>query len=191
MIDIQQLSVDYFARLNTMLASVDTAAIARVAEVFYMAWSEGRTVYVVGNGGSAATASHMACDLSKGTSAPGRNRLRVVSLADNVAWLTAIGNDIDYHSIFTEPLENQFRPNDVLLAISASGNSPNIVRAVEWANTHAGKTIAFCGFSGGKINETAHISVHFPSNDYGPVEDGHLILNHILVEYLRAKIHAS
>ncbi len=189
--DIQELSLNYFARLQKMLAGVDTKAIARVADLFYAAWSEGRTVYVVGNGGSAATASHMACDLSKGTAAPGRNRLRVVSLADNVAWLTAIGNDIDYHSIFTEPLENQFRPDDVLLAISASGNSPNIVKAVEWANAHSGKTIAFCGFSGGRINEIAHVSVHFPSKDYGPVEDGHLILNHILVEYLRARIHSA
>jgi len=191
MLDIQQLSLDYFARVQAMLAGVDTKAIARVADVFYTAWLEGRTVYVVGNGGSAATASHMACDLSKGTAAPGRNRLRVVSLADNVAWLTAIGNDIDYNSIFTEPLENQFRPDDVLLAISASGNSPNIVKAVEWANAHAGKTIAFCGFSGGRINQIAQVSVHLPSSDYGPVEDGHLILNHILVEYLRKKIHSS
>lgn len=191
MLTIRELSLDYFFRLQRMLAGVDTAAIARVAEIFHNAWVEGRTVYVIGNGGSAATASHMACDLSKGTAAPGRNRLRVVSLADNVAWLTAIGNDLDYHSIFTEPLENQFRPDDVLLAISASGNSPNIVKAVEWANAHGGKTVAFCGFSGGKINASAQVSVHFPSHDYGPVEDGHLILNHILVEYLRAKIHAS
>ncbi|HEY4248083.1 MAG TPA: SIS domain-containing protein [Lacunisphaera sp.] len=191
MSDIQKLAADYFSRLHQMLAGVDTSAIARVADALHVAWKEGRTVYVAGNGGSAATASHMACDLSKGTAAPNRNRLRVISLADNVAWLTAIGNDIDYHSIFTEPLENQFRADDVLMVISASGNSPNIVKAVEWANAHSGKTIAFCGFTGGRIHEIAHISVHLPSNDYGPVEDGHLILNHILVEYLRAKIHAS
>lgn len=191
MATIQELSLDYFARLQRMLACVDIAAIGRVAEILYVAWAEGNTVYIAGNGGSAATASHMACDLSKGTAARGRSRLRVVSLADNVAWLTAIGNDIDYGSVFTEPLENQFRPNDVLVAISASGNSPNIVKAVEWANGHGGKTIAFCGFSGGRIRELAHASVHFPSNDYGPVEDGHLILNHILVEHLRSRIQAS
>ncbi len=191
MATIQELSRDYFDRLQRMLAAVDVEAISRVADILYGAWNDGRTVYVVGNGGSAATASHMACDLSKGTAARGRNRLRVVSLADNVAWLTAIGNDLDYDSIFTEPLENQFRPDDVLVAISASGNSSNIVKAVEWANCHCGKTIAFCGFSGGRIHALAHVSVHFPSDEYGPVEDGHLILNHILVEHLRTRIHAS
>ncbi len=191
MSDIQELSRDYFERLQRMLAGVDLADIGRVADILYAAWTEGRTVYVIGNGGSAATASHMACDLSKGTTAPGRNRLRVVSLADNVAWLTAIGNDLDYDSIFTEPLENQFRADDVLVAISASGNSSNIVKAVEWANAHGGRTIAFCGFSGGRIRVLADVSVHFQSHDYGPVEDGHLILNHILVEHLRSRIRAS
>jgi phosphoheptose isomerase len=93
--------------------------------------------------------------------------------------------------VFTEPLKSQFRPDDVLLAISASGNSANIVHAVEWANAHGGKTVGLCGFKGGRLREIAHVSVHFSSHDYGPVEDGHLILNHILVEYLRDKIHAS
>ena len=191
MLTIQQHAQDYYIRLQRMLEAIDLAAVARVADIFYSTWRDGRTVYIIGNGGSAATASHMACDLNKGTSTLGLTRLRIVSLTDNVAWMTAIGNDLAYDRIFTDPLENLFRPEDVLLAISASGNSPNVVKAVEWANMHGGKTIAFCGFKGGRIHELAHESVHFPSHDYGPVEDGHLILNHILVEHLLARFQAS
>ena len=188
---IKEHSRNYFARLQRMLEQTDLAAIERVAEILYGAWEAGRTVYVIGNGGSASTASHMACDLSKGTAAPHRSRLRIVSLADNVAWLTAIANDIAYDRIFIEPLLNQFREGDVVLAISASGNSPNILNAVEWAKAHGGHTIAFCGFTGGRLREIAETAVHFPSHDYGPVEDGHLILNHILVEHLRDRILKS
>ena len=171
-----------------MLAALDVASLEKVAARLTELYRADGTLYVIGNGGSASTASHMGCDLSKGTSALGKRRLRVVSLTDNVGWMTAISNDISYEQVFTEQLRNLLRPNDVVLGISASGNSPNLVKAFDFAKEQGVSTIAFVGFKGGKMKEIADLSIHMQSADYGPVEDGHLVLNHILVEHLRALI---
>lgn len=187
---IKDHTIDYLSRLHKMLGLVDINSIEKMSDVLYAAWLEDRTIYIIGNGGSASTASHMACDLNKGTISKNKysKRMRVISLTDNVAWITAIGNDINYTNVFIEQLENLFHPDDVLIGISASGNSPNIVEAIDWANQRGGTSIGITGFTGGKVKERSKLSVHFPSNDYGPVEDGHLILNHILVEHFKQRL---
>lgn len=176
---------DYKKELALCLDAIDEAAIEACAELYRKAWDEKKTIYVCGNGGSAATASHVACDLNKGAVVDGVRRLRVVGLADNVAHFTALANDFDFTEIFVGQLKNWMEPGDVLIGISASGNSPNCVKAFEYAKEIGAHTMGWLGFSGGKMKELSDVSIHLPSNEYGPVEDGHLIINHILTLIIR------
>lgn len=178
----------YVGRLQAILAALDIAAVERVAMLIIEAYERGNTVFVCGNGGSASTASHMAADLGKNTNAPGKPRLRVLSLNDNMAWFSALANDLGYENVFVEQIANLLRPGDLLVALSASGNSPNVVRVAEFARFHGGRVVALVGFDGGKLMEIAHVTVRLQSHDYGPVEDGHLIINHMLVDTVRARI---
>ncbi len=187
---IQSFAESYLQRVQIVLESIRTADLQAVADLVLETYRAERTIFVVGNGGSASTASHMGCDLNKATAAPGRAYPRVLSLTDNVAWFSALANDIGYESVFVEQLRHLFRPGDLLLAISASGNSPNVVRAMEFVNANGGRSVAFVGFGGGRMKQIAHACVHLKGEDYGPVEDGHLILNHLFTEYLRAHLHA-
>jgi D-sedoheptulose 7-phosphate isomerase len=182
---------DYVAQVRELLAELDLAAVAAAATVLLEAYDGGRTVFICGNGGSASTASHMAADLGKNTVAAGRPRLRVLSLNDNMAWLSALANDLGYENVFVEQIENLLQPGDVLIAISASGNSPNVVRAAEFAKAHGGRVLALVGFQGGRLLEMAHHTVHLKCDAYGPVEDAHLILNHIFTEALRQRIQSA
>lgn len=182
---------DYVGRLNRILTNLDVPSVERAAQAIITAFEQNRTVFVCGNGGSASTASHMAADLGKNTVVPGKTRLRVLSLNDNMAWFSALANDLGYENVFVEQIANLLQPGDVLVTISASGNSPNVVKAAEFARSHGGKVVALVGFKGGKLKEIADVTVHLDSADYGPVEDGHLILNHMFVELLRERIRAS
>jgi D-sedoheptulose 7-phosphate isomerase len=164
----------------------------KIVGVLEAAHAAGKQIFVIGNGGSAATASHMMNDLNKGTvghkgDAPWK-RFRVISLTDNVSLLTAWANDTDYNSIFAEPLKNLAQRGDVLIAISASGNSPNIVAAVEVAKQLGLIVLGLGGFTGGKLAQIADVCFLVPSNGYGPVEDVHMILDHILTGYLYEKL---
>lgn len=178
---------DHLSCLQQMLAAIDVTAVEHAAAELVNAFEENRTVFVCGNGGSASTASHMAADLAKNTGGAGRPGLRVMCLNDNMAWLSALANDFGYEHVFVEQLRNLLQPRDVLVAISASGNSPNVVRAAEFVRARGGRTVGLVGFTGGRLRETCDVVVHLQSADYGRVEDGHLILNHILTEALRAR----
>lgn len=175
----------YKRQLQACLDAIQPSQVQACAEILQSAWLERRTTFVCGNGGSASTASHVACDLNKGTAVAGVRSLRVIGLADNTAHLTALANDIGYEFIFSEQLRNWMEPGDVLIGISASGNSPNCVRAFEYARERGAKTIAWVGFDGGRMQELADLSIHLPSHEYGPVEDGHLILNHMVTNLMR------
>lgn len=142
------------------------------------------TLYICGNGGSAGTSNHMVNDLSKGSAVEGKRRLRVLGLADNMSLLTAWGNDNGYETVFEEQLKNLWRPGDVLIVISASGNSPNIVRAAQWTKRQGGKVLGLVGFGGGKAKELSDLCLHFKSNNYGAVEDAHLMFSHLTSQYL-------
>ena len=176
----------YASYIAALLDQLDYAAIDRVGSLFEAARLQRRTIFIVGNGGSASTASHFACDLALGPRSFGGKAYRVISLADNNAVLTAAGNDFGYETVFSEQLKTLLSPGDVVLAISASGNSPNIIDAVEYANRVGATTIGLTGFDGGRLRHIAreHIHIPTPKGDYGPVEDLHLMVNHLISSYL-------
>ncbi|MBK0380691.1 D-sedoheptulose-7-phosphate isomerase [Mucilaginibacter segetis] len=177
---------DYVGRLTDILNKIDPEKLGQVVTTFIDAFKSGNTIYVVGNGGSAATASHMQADFRFFVRYFSKFRPKIVALTDNMPMITAIGNDNNFEDVFVEQMRGQFVAGDVLIAISASGNSPNLVKAAEYANELGGKTIAFVGFLGGKLNEISTVPLYTPNpkGDYGPIEDVHMILNHIIVNYL-------
>ncbi len=177
----------YLDRLHAMLAAMDAEAVVKAADVLLDAYDRQRTVFICGNGGSASTASHMAADFGKNAVAAGKPRLRVISLNDNMAWFSSLANDLGYANVFVEQMENLLGPGDVLVTLSASGNSENVVKAAEFARARGGRVVALVGFTGGKLARMADAVVHLRSDDYGPVEDGHLVLNHIFTEALRER----
>lgn len=181
-------TLDYLEQLKALVEAVQPEQIAAVAEKLNSVCLAGGTVFVCGNGGSASTASHMACDLSKNVTTSSSGRLRVVSLTDNLAHFSAIANDLSYDQVFVEQLRNLMSPKDALVAISASGNSPNVVNAAQFAITLGAPVIAMTGFGGGSLREIGSISLHVDCPDYGPVEDLHLVFNHLLVVALRALV---
>ena len=183
--------VDYLGRHTKVLDTLDVASVEQAAQAIIGAFDRDRTVFTCGNGGSATTAQHMAADLGKNSAIPGKKRLKVIGLADNMSWFSALGNDLGYENVFVEQLANFHQPGDVLIAISASGNSPNVVKAAEYARENGGTVIGLVGFKGGKLKDLSHISVHSRIEDYGPVEDSHLMLDHIFVEALREHIRKS
>lgn len=176
----------YLQDLRACFLELSLDRLEDVLRILLRAQQDGRKVFILGNGGSASTASHMACDLGKGASVPGKPRLRVISLADNPALLTAWANDASYEVIFEEQLQNLLESGDVVVGISASGNSPNVVRAIEYAKRRGATTIGFSGFGGGRLRELVDTDVTVSSRNYGQVEDLHLVLNHILSQSLRA-----
>lgn len=178
----------YLTELEQVIHNLSRAEVEAVADALLAAWRERRQVLILGNGGSAATASHMMNDLNKFTIVPGRPRFRAIALTDNVPLLTAVGNDQSYAEVFTEPLQNLLQPGDVVIAISASGNSKNVVQAVTYAQAHGATVIGFCGRPGGRLAELADLKVIIPSDRIGQQEDGHMILDHVLVYALRARI---
>jgi D-sedoheptulose 7-phosphate isomerase len=186
---------DYLNGLKGVLDRLPLKPIDEIIRVIEQARDEGRQIFVIGNGGSAATASHMMNDLCKGTlghkgDAPWP-RLRVIALTDNVSLMTAWANDTDFNHIFSEPLKNLAQRGDVLVAISASGNSPNIIAAVEAAKQIGVTVLGLAGFTGGKLSKMADVSLVVPSDGYGPVEDIHMILDHIITSYLYEKLKAT
>lgn len=178
----------YLTELESVIHHLSRADLNAVAEALLAAWRARRQVFIMGNGGSAATASHMMNDLNKYASVPGRPRFRALALTDNVPLLTAVGNDQSYAEIFVEPLMNLLQPGDTVILISASGNSPNVVAAAEYARAQGAVLIGFCGQPGGKLAQLVDHKVIIPSDRIGQQEDGHLILNHALAFALRARL---
>lgn len=170
---------DYISDLKTVLDQLSRQDLLVIIETLANARQEGKTIYICGNGGSASTANHMVCDLSKNTCVEGANRLRVIGL-DSIASLTAYANDEGYDRIFAEPVLSLVQPGDVLLAISGSGNSPNVLRGVEAARQIGATTIGLTGYQGGKLKELVDICLVVPYNSLEQIEDVHLIINHIL-----------
>ena len=183
----------YIDRLRAELARIDTAAVERWADVVFDVWNRGATLYLIGNGGSAAAASHLSVDLGKGTVAADRlrdeshRRLRVVSLTDNVPWITAVANDLDYEQVFVQQLMSAAASGDALMAFSGSGNSQNVLAAVDWANRHDLHTFGLTGFDGGRLKELQQDGVHVDLDDMGMVESVHVCLFHWVVDDVYAR----
>jgi D-sedoheptulose 7-phosphate isomerase len=176
----------YLEDLQRLLEQIDPAALERAVEHLRRARDAGATIYLAGNGGSAATATHVANDLGKATRRSGRRPIRVICLSDNVSWLTALANDEGYERVFAGQLENFASPGDVLIVISASGNSPNLVHAVELARARSVTTIGVLGFAGGRLKEMVDEALWLRSEHglYGPVESAHVVLLDILTACL-------
>lgn len=176
----------YLDRVCDEIQKLDSGEIENLSELVERAYHDGRFVFIIGNGGSGANASHLCEDLAKCTLHDFENqkRLKVLSLTDNTPWVMAVANDINYESIFIEQLKNLSSPGDLLLAISGSGNSPNILKAVEWANGHGVTTVGITGFSGGKLRKLAQHGLHTPVEDMGIAESLHLTVFHWIIDDL-------
>jgi phosphoheptose isomerase len=187
MTDFDDFITSYYTRFAETLRSFDKTPMAEILAVFEDVTARGGTVYVAGNGGSAAIADHTVCDCSKGTHVDGHPPFRTISLASNVPMLTALANDISYDAVFSEQLKYYLTDRDALLVVSSSGNSPNVVAACDYANAMGVPTIAFVGFKGGKLKERARHVVHIAVENYGIVEDTHQSLIHAMTQYMRAR----
>ena len=185
-IKIKEHVKDYRQRLISLYDSIDADILEKVIDAFIECFKNGKTLYIAGNGGSAATSSHMQCDFGFFVRHFTHFRPKVLSLTDCTPMLTAIGNDNSYDDIFIEQLRGSFEKGDVLLTISASGNSKNVIKATEYANEKEGTTICFVGFDGGILKEKSQLAIHTPNSkgDYGPIEDLHMILDHLIISYL-------
>ncbi len=187
----------YLQRLQAELGRIDRGAMDRWSDALYACWHDGRGVFIFGNGGSGTTASHMAEDLGKSTLDPdelygnGCRRLRVMSLTDNAGWIMAVANDLCYEEIFVQQLKNFGQPGDLAIAISGSGNSPNVLRAVQWANDHGLHTFGLTGYDGGRLKQIQQDGLHVALHDMGMVESIHLCLFHWVLNDLYARIHAA
>lgn len=180
-----QTAADYFAALCGTLARIDGGAVERLAGAVRRTRDAGGMIYTLGNGGSASTASHLALDLAKNVRRPDRPNLRVFALTDNAGLLTAWANDQRYEDVFAAQLEAVVRPEDLVIAVSGSGNSPNVLNAVRVAKEHGATTFGITGFAGGKLLGAADDCVIVPSDNMQLVEDGHLAITHALVVLLR------
>lgn len=187
---------EYFNKLKKGLDRLDRNKIKKIIDILYKAWEEERQIFILGNGGSASTASHFACDIGKGTLGRKYNdkdmkRFKAISLTDNVATITAYGNDLSFNDIFSQQLNNLVREGDVVIAITGSGNSPNILKAIEVAKRFKAITIGFLGFDGGKVKDLVDHPLIFNDDHYGRIEDAHLILEHLISSALYEKVNYS
>ena len=181
----------YLHQLSETIDNMSREDIWAVIDVLMEAWRNGRQVFIFGNGGSASTASHMVNDLNKLTIMPGKPRFKALCLADNVPLITAWGNDTAYENIFVEQMLNFLEPEDVVIGISASGNSRNVVKAFETAREYGAVTVGFTGCDGGQCKALADYCICIPSDHIGHQEDAHLVLDHVIANTLKQLIAAE
>jgi D-sedoheptulose 7-phosphate isomerase len=184
---IRQQFLDYRQDLKRALDAIPADATEKFLQALESAYQEERQVFLLGNGGSGSSASHAAADLNKGVSYGREKRFRVISLNDNMATVTAYANDVSYTEVFVEQLKNFLHPGDVVIGISGSGNSSNVLKAIEYANRQGAITVGLCGFDGGKLAGLAQLPVHIPVNDMQKVEDIHMMLFHVAMQVLCAR----
>ena len=180
---VESFAASYIRENEKLLASLNPRHIASVITLMREARDSGNRIFAIGNGGSAGTASHFVNDMGKGASVGRETRFKVIPLTDNVEWMTALSNDLSYEDVFVEQMRNFAEPGDVLLAISGSGNSENVLRAVRFANGMGCHTVGFSGFGGGKLKDLARYCVVVESDHMGRVEDMHMVLQHIICYY--------
>ncbi len=179
----------YLNGLKSVFDRFDFEAFDAIAECILEAYRGDRTIFTMGNGGSASTASHFAVDINKGCCLDLEKKFKLICLNDNICTLLALANDISYDSVFVEPLKNFFRPNDLVIGISGSGNSENVLKAIRYAKERGGKTIGLTGFSGGRLARTADIALIAASDDMQKVEDLHLIVVHMILQAVHRSLH--
>ncbi len=192
MIEMDKFVAAYFRELTHIFGRISAKDITAITDIIHKAYANERTIFILGNGGSATTASHFACDLGKGTLSrvydQNEKRFKVVSLTDNVATISAYANDLSFDDIFVQQLRNLVHKGDVVIAITGSGNSKNVIKAMKYARDCGAVTVGMLGFDGGKVRKLLDKYVLVPSNHYGRIEDVHLIIEHLITDYLRTKI---
>lgn len=174
----------YLCKLKEAIDILSLEEINTVMLVLEKARQEGHTIFVMGNGGSSATASHYVCDFNKGVSINQEKKFRLICLNDNIPSLMAYANDLSFEDIFVEQLKNFFQEGDIVLGISGSGNSKNVLKAIEYANEHKGVTIGLTGYDGGKLKKMVQYSLHIPVDDMQITEDLHMVMDHCMMKIL-------
>ena len=176
---------DYVKSISGIIENLDIENLSKVIEYVKEAHRKEKRIFVFGNGGSAATANHFACDFGKNAIKDDNNRFKIISLSNNISSITACGNDLGFETVFEEQLKNLMQKEDLIICISASGNSPNIIKAVEFAIKRSGTIIGITGFDGGKLKEISDVNVNVVSDSYEKIEDIHLIITHIIVYWFK------
>jgi D-sedoheptulose 7-phosphate isomerase len=186
---------DFAARYRSLLTSaldrIDAVKVAQAVGWFQQALDENRHIFVCGNGGSASTASHFACDIVKGASYRQEKRFRIMALADSLPTMTAYSNDVGYECVFVEQLRNFAEPGDLVMALSGSGNSANVVHAIEYANSIGCRTIALSGRDGGRLGPLAQLNIHVEEPHMGRIEDAHMVVCHMICYYFMERESSS
>lgn len=182
---------DYLIRLGNTIENLDQNSIKQCCKLLLRAYENENNIFICGNGGSASTASHFACDINKGVSYGLEKRFKIIPLTDNFATITAYSNDVGYEDVFVEQLKNFFQKGDIIIGISGSGNSKNVIKAVEFVNNNNGISIGWTGYSGGILKSITHHSINANVMDMQTSEDIHMILVHIIMKVLRKKLTGS
>jgi D-sedoheptulose 7-phosphate isomerase len=185
---MQAVIQSYLGDISSLMSKISEESIENVLNIIYDAYVDDRQLFLFGNGGAAATSMHLACDLAKGATYPDKRRFKVISLSENISILTAWANDTDYTNIFGEQLKNFVKKDDVVIGLSASGMSPNVINALKIANDMGAITILFSGYDGGNAAKVAKHTIIVPTKNIQQIEDVHLIISHILYTCLRRKI---
>ena len=186
---MQEYINTYRAELIRHVEAINPEQVMQLVAALVAAWQQDKQVFVLGNGGSAATANHFACDFGKNAVQAGKRRFRMLSLSSNVEAITALGNDIGFDEIFSQQLMNLLNPGDVVLAISASGNSPDVIKAVNYAKERGATVLALAGFEGGKLKELSDVCLVARMDSYERIEDIHLIILHMVTCYVKDHQH--
>lgn len=177
---VRNYIVDYKQRLHAVVEALPESELGELIRLLAEARLQGRKIFVCGNGGSAATATHFVSDMGKGASLGAEARFQILALTDNIPWMTSLANDLDYSEVFLEQLKNFASPGDLLIAFSGSGNSPNVIKAVTWARETGLVTVGLTGRPGGELGKIADYPVFVESGHMGRIEDGHFLIQHIL-----------
>lgn len=182
-------AAQYIDRLKKVLDAFDRGAFAAMVDVVLAAYSRGAHIFIMGNGGSGSTASHLACDINKGCCIDLEKKFKMICLNDSMPTMLALANDLSYEAIFEEQLKNFFNPGDLVIGISGSGNSENVLRAVGYAAANGGKTAGWSGFGGGRLAAMVDLAIVVQSHDMQQVEDAHMVLAHMLMQAVYGALH--
>jgi D-sedoheptulose 7-phosphate isomerase len=188
---IRDLLRAYIEEEQSLLDGIPLEKIEEVVELLHSACERESRIFVFGNGGSSATAAHLACDLNKGVCSGSQKRFKVICLNDNISTMLAYANDNSYEDIFVEQLKNFLEADDLVIGISGSGNSGNVIKAIEYANENKAISVAFTGFDGGRLLKTARTSILIPASDMQKVEDMHLVMTHMIMQVLLARLEGK
>lgn len=187
--DFNRFAVEYLTRLKQVIDAFDLQAFNKTVKTILDAYEQQSHIFIMGNGGSGATASHLACDINKGCCIDLDKKFKMLCLNDNMPTMLALANDISYEAVFEEQIKNFFNTGDVVIGISGSGNSENVLRAIGYAAANGGKTIGWSGFGGGKLAEMVDLAFVVKSNDMQQVEDAHMVVAHMIMQAVYAALH--